>query len=270
MNLPSGRTAMLAILADPVVHVRAPEFFNPRIAARGLDAFLIPLHVPLERFQAAVPILAGLPNLKGFVITIPHKATMAQMCHELGPQGQRTGTVNTVRIEPGGRLVGEMFDGLGLTAGMKADGIGIEGRRILLVGAGGAGRAIAFAVLDEGAASLTIANRSSGRAERLVADLRAAFPHCDVRLGPPAPEGHDLVVNATSLGLHDDDPLPVDQGRLDPAMTVVDIIAVRETPLMQAARARGLRVQGGRPMVDHQLDAQLDFFHLPPLGPAGR
>jgi shikimate dehydrogenase len=257
----SGKTHLYAILAHPVAHVRAPEFFNPFFHARGVDAFIVPLHVLPEDLAELVPQLRRLRNLHGLVLTIPHKEAMAQLCDELGPDGRLAGAVNAVRLAPDGRMVGDMFDGVGLLGAAAAQGFAIAGRRVLLVGAGGAARAIAFAFARQQPALLRIANRSAARAERLVADVRAGVPGAPVEVGPPDPRGFELIVNATSLGLHEVDALPVDPLLLRPAMDVVDIIASPEvTPLLRAAAEIGCRTMGGRPMVTHQLDAMLAFF----------
>jgi shikimate dehydrogenase len=256
-----GKTHLYAILADPVAHVRAPEFFAPAFAAHGLDAALIPLHVLPQDLAAVVPALQKLRNLHGLVLTIPHKEAMAALCDELGPEGRLCGAVNTVRFADDGRLVGDMFDGIGLVQGALASGIALKGRAVLLLGAGGAGRAIAFALAREGVASLTIANRTARRAEALAADVARGVPGVRVAAGPSNPEGHEVIVNATSLGLHEADPLPVDPNLLRPEMDVVEIIAAVEvTPLRRAATDLGCRTMGGRAMVDHQIDAQLRFF----------
>jgi shikimate dehydrogenase len=257
----SGKTHLYAILAHPIAHVRAPEFFNAVFEARGIDAFLAPLHVLPEDLADVVPQLQKIGNLHGLVLTIPHKETMAQLCDELGPNGKLVGAVNTVRFESDGRLMGDIFDGIGLVRGALAHDITMKNKRVLMVGAGGAGRAIAFALLEEGAAALTIANRTPGRAEALVAEVAKAAPGAEVRVGQPDPKGHDVIINATSLGLHETDALPVDPDLLTPAMEVIDIIAATEvTPIRRAAIDIGCRTMGGRPMVDHQIDSQLKFL----------
>jgi shikimate dehydrogenase len=265
MRYPSGKSHLWAILAHPVAHVRAPEFMNPMIEAAGRDAFLVPFHVLPEDLEATMRSLAAIQNLKGFIVTIPHKPAMARLCAELGPNGKLTGTVNTVRIEAGGRLVGEMFDGLGLVGGVRAAGMGPEGRRVLLVGAGGAGRAIAMAVAAEKPARLTIANRTAAKAEELVGMVRSAFPGVEAATGPAAAAGHDLVINATSLGLKPGEPMPVDPLGFGPGVDLFDIIAARDTELMAAAAAKGARVVGGRPMIEHQARAQIAFLDPPHL-----
>jgi shikimate dehydrogenase len=264
MRYPSGKTHLFAIIGDPIAHVRATWFFNPIFEAKGLDAFLIPLHVRKADLDDVVPRLAKLGNLKGLIVTIPHKEAIARLCHELGPNAELIGAVNTVRIEPHGRLTGEMFDGLGLVAAMRTNGLEPEGRRILLVGAGGAGRAIAFALAAERAASVAIWNRTPERARSLAGEVAKAFPGVDARAAPADGSGFDIVVNCTSLGLHEGDPMPMDPATIGPATAFVDIIAVRDTELMQAARAKGCQVVGGRPMAELQIDAQIAFIGEPP------
>ena len=268
MHYPSGKTHLYAILAHPVAHVRASEFFAPIIAAEQRDAFLVPLHVLPEDLSAMVPMLQRIGNLKGLVITIPHKETMAEFCDEMGPNAQLAGAVNTVRFEPGGKLIGDMFDGVGLVNAARAHGIEPKGAKVLMVGAGGAGRAVAIALADEGAAKITIANRTESRARELAAVVQAVFPEVEVKAGPPDPAGHDLIINCTSLGLKPGQPTPLDPAALQADMNLIDIIAPRDTELMEAARAKGLRkVVGGRPMVEHQVRAQLAFLGAPPLDP---
>jgi shikimate dehydrogenase len=266
MRHPSGKSHLWAILAHPVGHVRAPEFLNPLIEREERDAFLVPFHVLPEDLERLVSEVVRVQNLKGFIVTIPHKPAMARLCHELGPNGRRTGTVNTVRIEEGGRLVGEMFDGLGLVAACRANGIEPQGRAVLLVGAGGAGRAIAFALAEAGAARLTIANRTPAKAESLARAVQSAFPGCASAAGPADATGHDIVIQATSLGLKPEDATPMDPATLSSDMQLFEIIAARDTELMEAARERGVRtVVGGGPMIEHQAKAQIDFLAPPPI-----
>ena len=266
MRYPSGKTAIYAILAHPVAHVRAPEFMNPLFEAAGKDGFIVPFHVLPDDLEALIPRLRAIQNLKGFIVTIPHKPAMCRMCRTLGPGAKLTGTANTVRIEPDGSLAGDMFDGLGLVEGCRANGIEPTGKATLLVGAGGAGRAIAFALADAGVARLTIANRTAERAEALAAEVAKAFPNVPVAVGPADATGHEVIIQATSAGLKDEDPLPMDAATLRPEMQLFDIIAVRDTALMEEARLRGLEaVVGGRPMIEHQAKAQIAFLDPPPL-----
>ncbi|MGI9420780.1 MAG: shikimate dehydrogenase family protein [Geminicoccaceae bacterium] len=264
MHYPSGKTHLLAILAHPVGHVRASEFFAPIIQKEKRDAFLVPLHVLPKDLPEVVPMLQRIGNLRGLVLTIPHKEAMARLCDEMGPNGQLADAVNTVRFEPDGRLVGDHFDGVGFVNAARANGIEPRGSKALILGAGGAARAIAFSLADEGAEKITIANRTESRAKDLAAVVQAVFEDVEVKTGPADAAGHDLIVNCTSLGLKPDDPTPMDPASLAPGMKLFDIIAPRDTELMAAAHAAGLQtVGGGRPMVEHQVVAQLDFLGIP-------
>ena len=264
MHYPSGKTHLLAILAHPVAHVRASEFFAPIINAEKRDAFLVPLHVLPDDLAQVVPMLQKIGNLRGLIITIPHKEAMAVLCDEMGPNGQLADAVNTVRFEPDGRLVGDHFDGVGFVNAARANGIEPRGSKTLILGAGGASRAIAFSLADEGADKITIANRTESRAKDLAAVVQAVFEDVEVKAGPADAAGHDLIVNCTSLGLHPGDAMPMDPASLAPGMRFFDIIAPRDTELMEAARAAGLdHVVGGRPMVEHQVVAQLNFLGIP-------
>jgi shikimate dehydrogenase len=266
MHYPSGKTHLYAILAHPVAHVRASEFFGPIIEAEKRDAFLVPFHVLPGDLATMVPMLQKIGNLKGLILTIPHKEAMAKLCDEMGPNGQLADAVNTVRFEPDGRLVGDHFDGIGFVNAARANGIEPKGSRVLMLGAGGAARAIAFALADEGADTITIANRTETRARDLAAVVQAVFEDVEVKAGPADASGHDLIVNCTSLGLKPGDPMPMDPASLTADMRYFDIIAPRDTMLMEAARAAGLSiVVGGRPMVEHQVVAQLNFLGAPEI-----
>ena len=259
MRQPSGKTKYIALLAHPVSHVKAPSFINPEFERIGLDWFLMPLHVRPENLEDAVYGLQKIDNLLGVNLTIPHKEEMAKLCSDLGPNAKRTKTVNAVRFD-NGKLIGEMFDGVGLIIGQKQNGIDVAGRSALILGAGGAGRAIAFSYLDEGVTRLGIYNRSMERAEKLVADIKKGLPDANVEVSSNDPTSFDLICNCTSLGLHEGDAVPVEIDKLTANKVVVDIIAVRETELMIAAIDKGCKVIGGVPMAVGQVSAFAKFF----------
>ena len=248
MNDLSGKTHLWALVADPVAHVRAPAFVNPMFARKGLDGFLLPLHVRADDLADVLPRLARVGNLKAFIVTIPHKEAIARLCATLGPNANLIGAVNTVRIEAEGRLVGEMFDGVGLVATARANGMKPEGRRVLVLGAGGAGRAVAFALAREGAKFVGIFNRSPARALRLAEAVTTGVPGAQAEGVGADAHGYELVVNCTSLGLHEGDPPPLDAATL----------GCRHRPHRHHRRARhradaggaGERLPGGRRPAD--------------------
>ncbi len=257
----TGNTRLYAILADPVAQVRTPQALNEHFASIGEDAVLVPVHVAPDGLQAVLGGLRRMMNLAGFVVTVPHKITMAELCDELGPAARAIGSVNTVRRTPDGRLVGEMFDGTGFVGGLRRQGHDPAGQRVLLLGAGGAASAIAFALADAGARQVAVANRTRQRAETVVAHVHRALPQADIAVGDADPRGYDMVVNATSLGMRPDDPLPLDVARLDPQTLVAEIIMKPElTRLLEAARQRGCRIHYGRHMLDCQVDLMARFM----------
>jgi shikimate dehydrogenase len=250
----TGTTRLFGVIADPIDHVRACEVFNPRFAARGLDAVLVPFHIRPADLAAALDGFRALANLGGVLVTIPHKEAILDLVDGTGPQAARVGAGNVVRRTADGRLEAENFDGLGFVAGLEAAGHGVAGRDVLLVGAGGAGKAIAYALAEAGVRRLVVANRDAARGEALAAGVAAVFPRVASEAGPADPAGVDLVVNATSLGLHAGDALPVDPARAEPHTVVCEIIMKPErTKLVEAAAARGLAVHLGRHMLDHQV-----------------
>jgi shikimate dehydrogenase len=257
----SGATRLVPILAHPVDHVRAPRLYNPAFAAAGLDWCQVPMGVHPDDFAATVAQLARVGNLQGLNLTIPHKAAAHALCARLGPEARRTGVVNTMRIDADGQWSGESFDGVGFVEAARANGMLWPERPVLLVGAGGAGTAIAFALAAEGVRRIHIANREPERADQLTHALRQAFP--GIAADTDAHRGlreAGLAVNATSLGLHEGDPMPFDAALLPPDAALFDIIAARDTELMAACAARGLKVIGGKPMIDHQIAAQIAFW----------
>jgi len=261
----TGRTSIWGILADPIHHVKTPQALNALMENRGVDGVLIPFHVSASDLDTLVAGLKAMRNLKGFVITVPHKTAIVELCDEVSEQAKAIGAVNTVRREPDGRLIGEMLDGAGFVAGLRQGGIEPSGRNAYLAGAGGAANAIAFALAEAGVSRLTIANRTRSKCEDLQQRLNERYPSVPVEIGTTDPAGHDIVVNATSLGLKDGDPLPLDVTRLTPDQIVAEIIMQPEiTALLAAAKERGCRTHPGKPMLSCQLELMAEFMRMTP------
>jgi shikimate dehydrogenase len=260
----SGATRLVPILAHPVDHVRAPRFYNPAFAAAGLDWCQVPMGVHPDDFAATVAQLARVGNLQGLNLTIPHKAAAHALCARLGPEARRTGVVNTMRLDADGQWSGESFDGVGFVEAARANGVLRTDGAVMLVGAGGAGTAIAFALAAEGARTIHIVDREPGRAEQLVDALRKAFPGIAADTEAKGIGQAGLAINATSLGLHEGDAMPFDAALLRTDAALFDIVAARDTELMAACAARGLKVVGGKPMIDHQIAAQIAFWRGDP------
>lgn len=259
----TGATRLYAILGDPVAQVGSPAAFNRLFAARGIDAVMVALHVAASGLERVFAGLSEIRSLDGLVFTIPHKIAMAGLVDELGADGRLVGAVNAARHDPGGRWVGDMFDGRGCVNALRAAGRELGGRAVLQVGAGGVGRAIAFAFAGQGVARLTINDLEENRARDLARAVAAAFPGVAAKAGPARVRGHDTVVNCTPLGMAKDDPPPVPVDDLEAGMFVVDVIVLDQpTPLLAAAEARGCLTQTGRQMLDGQVSEIARFFGL--------
>ncbi|AKZ61935.1 shikimate dehydrogenase [Herbaspirillum hiltneri N3] len=263
----TGSTKVVAILADPIGHVRTPPAFNALMAQHDVDAVMVPFNVRPDHFAqfiAAVPLIR---SLAGLVVTIPYKEIILQHCTTLTESAQRMGAVNIVRFDdqPDGArsLIGSNFDGIGFVGGLLAQGHVLKGRRVYLAGAGGAAKAIVHALADEGVAAIGIYNRSAVRAEHLVRELRQRYPRLDAHLADARPQGYTLAINSTSLGLQESDPLPFTPDGLPPGAVVAEVIMKTEiTPLLAKAGACGFAVHPGRHMMEVQIERMGQFLGL--------
>jgi shikimate dehydrogenase len=259
----TGRTKVFLLLADPVAHVVGTAILNEHFARAGVDFAAAPAHVAPADLATMLAAARRMQNLAGLGITIPHKIAILPLLDEVSERGRRVGAVNFVRRDPDGRLVGDNVDGIGFVAGLTRRGIAVAGKRVLQAGAGGVGRAIAFALAEADAAGIGIVNRDAAKAEGLAAAVRAAFPACDARAAPADARGADLVVNCTSLGMKEGDALPLDLDGIAPESVVAEVVMTPAvTPLLAEAERRGCRTVQGRAMLDEQMVLVQAFLGL--------
>ena len=260
----TGTTRLFAIIGDPIAQVRSPEVFAALFAARGIDAVMVPMRVAPADLETALSGLAAIANLEGLIATVPHKIACARLARALGPVARLAGGANALRRHPDGGFEGEMFDGIGFVAALRAAGEDPAGKRVLVVGAGGVGSAIAAALLREGPARLALVDVARERAQALADRLRGAGGATAVEVAStPEPAGFEIVVNATPLGMRPDDGLPLDPERVDPGALVADVIMKPpRTRLLERAASRGCRVLEGRHMLDRQAPLIADYFGL--------
>ncbi|WP_349365481.1 MAG: shikimate dehydrogenase [Nitratireductor rhodophyticola] len=268
MNI-DGSTAVLVHLAYPAAHLRTPQRFNPRCAERGVNAVLVPWQVRPEDLSATMQALRKAESLVGAIVTIPHKEKAARLCDRLDGVAAILEVANVIRRDADGTLTGRILDGDGFIGGLHARDVAIQGRSALIVGAGGVALAIAAALIEAGIARLRVANRTQARAEAMIARLRQFADGLGLtvalEVGAADPLGCDIAVNATSLGMHEDDALPMQIEKLGPGMTVAEVIMVPKiTPLLREAEARGAVIVPGDAMIAGQIDPFIDFV----LGPA--
>ena len=257
----SGRTRIIPHLGVPTESFRAPMIYNPWFEHSGIDCVVVPMGCEAADFPDFLRLLFRLRNIAGALVTMPHKVTAASLLDQASTAVRICGACNAVKRAPDGRLVGDMFDGEGFVRGLHRAGRRISGESALVIGTGGAGSAIAAALAASGAARISLYDIRNGAPEALAGRLKQHYPALQVEIAEPDPRGHAIVVNATPLGMHDDDPLPLDPDRLDPQSFVGEVVMSRETtPFLAAARKRGCATQIGSDMLYEQIPAYLEFF----------
>jgi shikimate dehydrogenase len=274
LSFPDGETRVHLILGDPVAQTKSPSGLTAEFRRRGVNAICIPLHVTPVHFDAVMAAVRTVRNVDGMVITVPHKLAALRHCDEVSKRARLLGAANVLRRTAAGRWQGDMTDGAATVAALERAGATLAGRRALVLGAGGAGSAVALALLEGGIAALTLADVAHTRSAGVVA--RLAGPTATGRAGgaalaagAPDPDGCDIVVNATPVGMAVNDPLPLDAARLKSSAVVADLVTRPEmTKLLLAARKRGCTVVTGADMFAHGAGMMADFLLTPPGDPA--
>lgn len=257
----SGKTTLIAHLGYPTEAFKAPMIYNPWFDKQGIDAVVVPMGVKPEDYAASLPQIFKFSNLRGALVTMPHKVTTMALVDEVTPTARVAGACNAILKRPDGTLLGDQFDGAGFVRGVERKGRLFKGTRVLVSGTGGVGSAIAASIAAAGAAELMLFDMSDASANALAARLRENYPQMKVATGSKDPAGFDVVVNATPLGMKEGDPLPFDVDRISPDTFVGEVVMKTEyTPLLQAAKAKGCQVQVGTDMLFEMIPAYLEFF----------
>ncbi|HMA71966.1 MAG TPA: shikimate dehydrogenase [Xanthobacteraceae bacterium] len=264
--LPSlnGETRLHLIVGDPVGQTKSPSGLTGEFVARGANAICVPVQVAASDFDAFMDAAKRGQNIDGIVITIPHKFAALRHCDEASDRARFLGAANVLRRIAGDRWHGDMTDGAAMVAALRRAGCEPGGRRALIIGAGGAGSAVALALIEAGAATLAVADMDEKRCQSLVKRLAIKAPAV-AQAGTPDPAGFGLVVNATPAGMQPADPLPLDAARLESSAYVADLITRPTiTPLLKAARRRGCKVVTGEDMFAVQAGDMADILLAPP------
>ena len=257
----TGETRLFIFLGHPIAQARSPQLINPMFRDRGVDAVMVAIDVAPKDLDAAIAGFKVMANVDGIVVTVPHKAAVVPHVDVPRTTAKAVGALNVMRREADGRWTGDMLDGMGFVAGMRKRGHAPEGRSILLLGAGGAGAAVAHALAGSGIRRISIFDVDNGRARRLVERLRELHGTVEAEIAAPVPNGHDTIVNATPLGMKASDPMPMDTKLLTPDHLVVDVIMKPPvTPFLVEAKRLGCRVHEGAHMLDGQIGEFVRFF----------
>lgn len=260
----NGHTELIAHIGYPTHSFKSPMIYNPYFERAGINAVVVPMGCQAEHFPAFLRAVFQLNNIRGALITMPHKVVTVGLLDEVTPTVRVAGACNAVRRTADGRLQGDMFDGAGFVRGVQRKGLNLKGQRALVVGSGGVGSAIAASLAGAGVAAIAVFDLRTEVADALAQRLKQEYPSLEVHTGSKDPVGFDLVVNATPMGMNGGDPLPIDVSRLSPDTFVGEVVMATEiTAFLSAAQAKGCRVQIGADMLFEQIPAYLEFFGLP-------
>lgn len=260
----NGDTILIAHLGYPTRSFKAPLIYNPYFEKIGINAVVMPMGIKSEAYPEFLKGLFKLTNIRGALVTMPHKVTTVALVDEVSPTAQIAGACNAILLRPDGTLLGDMFDGEGFVRGVRRAGRTLANARALVIGSGGVGSAIAASLAGAGISALALFDVNSATADALAMRLRRHYPRLDVMVGYNDPQGYDIIVNATPMGMNEGDPYPTDVERITPGAFVGEVVMTQQfTPFLAAARARGCVTQVGVDMLFEQIPAYLEFFGFP-------
>ena len=260
MNI-DGNTELIAHIGYPTHSFKSPLIYNPYFEKEGINALVVPMGCQAAHYPAFLKSVFNLTNIRGALITMPHKVSTVDLLDEVTKTVRVAGACNAVKRDEKGRLVGDMFDGAGFVRGVQRKGFDLKSKRVLVVGTGGVGSAIAASLAAENIAAISLFDVNRASCEGLALRLQSEYPQIKVEVGSCDPGGHHLVVNATPMGMNEGDPLPMDVSRIAPDTFVGEVVMRPEmTAFLQAAHQRGCQVQVGSDMLFEQIPAYLEFF----------
>ena len=261
MHMITGKTTLIAHLGFPTEAFKAPMIYNPWFEKRGIDAVVVPMGVKPGDYAATLGQLFKLSNIRGALVTMPHKIATLSLADEVTPTARIAGACNALLRREDGSWLGDQFDGAGFVRAAQRKGRVLRGASALVVGSGGVGSAIAASLAAAGVARLALFDSHPAAAAALRDRLLQHYPVLIVETGANDPAGHDIVVNATPLGMNAGDPLPMDVSRIAPSAFVGEVVMKQTlTAFLAAARERGCQVQVGSDMLFEMIPAYLEFF----------
>lgn len=257
----NGKTRLYGIVGDPIEQVRSPEMVTHELHSRGINAVLLPIHIPSDKFDLVLPQLLQLANLDGLIFTIPFKAQATQFASEVSTQAEAVDAINVIARRADGTWAGDIFDGSGCVEAFRHRSYGLKGQKVMLIGLGGAGSAICAAVAAEQPKSLRIFDLDDTRCQRMAEVVRRISPYTQVSVGVPMADGMDVLMNASPVGMLGDTRLPIAATQFEKELIVFDaIVKPEQTPLLALAESCGCRVVRGREMMRGQISKIVDYF----------
>jgi shikimate dehydrogenase len=264
----TGKTTLIAHLGYPILSFKAPMIYNPYFEKAGVDAVVIPMGIQADSYPSFLRELFKVTNIRGALVTMPHKVTTVGLADEVSTTAQIAGSANALLKRDDGTLLADMFDGEGFVRGVLRKGRKVEGASALVVGCGGVGSAIAASLAGAGVTRLGLFDANAASADELADRLAKHYPELSVSTGSTDAVGYEIVVNATPLGMNEGDPLPLDMSRVEPGAFVGEVVMKQAiTPFLRAAQERGCETQVGTDMLFEQIPAYLEFFGFPTTTP---
>ena len=261
-----GTTKIYGCIADPIDHVKAPTIFTSIFKSKNIDAVMIPLHIASLDLENVVETLKSVNNFHGFTVTIPHKSSVVKLCDFLDSDAEVTQAVNWIKFDKSRKLVGNNFDGKGFVNGFLSQSYTFTNKIICLFGAGGAAVAIGCSLASEGIKELKIVNRDVDKANELKKRINAINKHLKISVFPKSEysiSNCDIIINATSLGLKQNDEVPFDVTKSSSNCIIADIIMQpEETELLRQSKLIGRSIHYGKNMIESQIDLVGDFLNL--------
>jgi len=257
---------VIPFLGEAIAQIRSPALINALFARYNKNCLVVPLKVPPTEFVRVAPSLLAVTNVCGIMLTNPHKASALALADHVDLSTQLAGGANALRLTPQGNIEGAMFDGVGLVKALRHWDVPLDGRRVLIVGCGRAGRAVAAELAKCSLNTLALFDPSCVSLAEFSSALNVQMQTTVQVLRKLDLEAFDLVINATALGTKADDPLPFDVSKLTPQAIVVDVVITRHaTPLLEACRRRGITAYSGHEMLTQQIPEYLRFLGMPDL-----
>lgn len=253
----TGKTRLAGVLGWPVGHSKSPRLHGYWLDRHAIDGAYVPLPTPPDRIADAVRGLVAM-GFAGANVTVPHKEAVSRLVDVVTPTARRIGAVNTIVVGSDGRTVGDNTDAFGFIENLRtsAGATAAAAGPAVVLGAGGAARAVAVALIDAGCPKITLINRTRARADSIASDLGGPITTAAWEARQAALAGAALLVNTTSLGMSGQPPLDLDLDALPKTATVNDLVyAPLETPLLAAARGRGNVAVDGLGMLLYQAQA---------------
>lgn len=260
----SGEIRIFPIVGDPIAQVRSPKFLTEIMESKGINGIVPPLQVKSENIEQFFSTIEQTQNIDGLVVTLPHKTAALTFCDQVTNRASIIGSVNITRRLSDGKFVGDNTDGEAYVTALRNCGGNPEGKRVIQIGVGGAGSAVAYEFLAQGAAELHIFDLDQERLESSVNKLNTQFPSRVFKAISNDPSGMDIVANVTPVGMRESDPTPVPADKLSSDMLYADAITKPAiTRLSEAARARGCKASAGADMFDAQALKLVEFMTDP-------